>query len=367
MFQLNKHTSKLLVSTAVLILVLTASSYTQAQVVTANDGFEGVPEHNIPPPGWNNCNDGYSTVDTQPGILHNVLTPSEGSSYISIVTRGMNPGGTTETVWADLLIPFQKDKCYTITLDLSLSETFYGTLIMGDFYFNNPCRLEVFGFNGDFENSNDKELLWESGNITNFNWQTTSIKINPKNNSYNRIAFRTEFISPGEIKNSALMVDHLQLTDSIASFALVNGDLHIPQNSRNIQWYFNGDMLPGATGTSMPEMGAGLYQAVFESETGCQVILEEFYAGNPDWVAYYPNPASNQVYLKFVSDGNGPVILTIYTATGQQVKETKLVESAGNFLITVDLTGLVTGYYQMKLSRPGRNPNIMKLVIVHNY
>lgn len=57
-----------------MLIAKLTTHFTPAQMVTMNDGFEGPPTHHVPPPGWNNCNDDLSTVDTQPGIMHNTLS-----------------------------------------------------------------------------------------------------------------------------------------------------------------------------------------------------------------------------------------------------------------------------------------------------
>jgi len=349
-----------------LILLLIVSIDNSAQVITANDGFEGTPIHDYPPPSWTNLNDGLSTVDTQPGIMHNTLPPSEGNSYVSMVTRELNPPGTTETMWANLLMPFQKDKCYSLSLDLSLSETFYGTLNSIDYYFNNPSRLAIYGINGDCMNPLDKELLWRSEVISNFSWQTVPVLVNPRISTYHKIEFQTEFAVPGVYRNSALMIDHFQLMDSVTTFIHKDGNLWLPDNSSSIQWYFNDEAVPGATTSSMPQLGAGLYRAVFTSGEGCQVILGEDYSGNPDLVNYYPNPAAHEVNLAFISDGKRPCLLECYNALGQLALDQELDVTKGNNLIPVDLSGLPTGYYQMKLLRPGMKPLPMKLVVMQD-
>lgn len=349
-----------------LILLLIVSIDNSAQVITANDGFEGTPIHDYPPPSWTNLNDGLSTVDTQPGIMHNTLPPSEGNSYVSMVTRELNPPGTTETMWAELLMPFLKDKCYSLSLDMSLSETSYGTLNWIDYYFNNPSRLAIYGFNGDCLTTSDKELLWRSEVISNFNWQAVPVMVNPLHNTYHRIEFQTEFAVPGIYRNSALMIDHFQFRDSVTSFIHRDGRLELPENNSSIQWYFNEVAVPGATTSQMPEMGDGIYWAVFTTKEGCLVILKEEYTGNPDWANYYPNPAAHEVKLAFSSYGNDPCILRLYNSLGQLVMVKELEVTKGNNLIPVDISGLASGYYQMKLLCPRKKPVLMKLVVMQD-
>jgi gliding motility-associated-like protein len=181
------------------------------QVVTSNDGFEGTPTKDIPPIGWNNCSDGHSSVDTQPGFFNDHTPASEGQSYISIVTREINPPGTIETVWSNLLTPFEISKEYLLSFDLARSHEFYGTVGFTDYYFDNPCILQIIGFNGDCAAPQDSEMLWQSDVLNNYNWQTYIATFKPSKATFNNIAIRPNFIAPGVIKNSVVYIDNLKL------------------------------------------------------------------------------------------------------------------------------------------------------------
>lgn len=191
------------------LLVLSLDSH--SQVVTLNDGFEGPPTLDIPPVGWSNCNDGHSTVDTQPGFFNDHTQASQGQSYISLVTREINPPGTIETVWANLLTPFEINKEYFLTIDISRSHEFHGTFGFIDYYFDNPCILQIIGFNGDCVAPQDSELLWESNVLDNYDWQTINITLKPSKATFNYIAIRPNFVSPSVIKNSVVYVDNIKL------------------------------------------------------------------------------------------------------------------------------------------------------------
>lgn len=193
-----------------LLVSLLANPICQAQVLTANDGFEGPPTQGTPPPGWYNCNDGLSTGDTQPGAFQNYVPASEGQSYLSLVTRALNPPGTVETVWANLLIPFEQDEHYSLTIDLSLSLDFQGDYNWETYYFNNPCKLRIIGFNGDCASPSESELLWESSILTNYDWQTFDVSFTPNDGTYQYIALRPYFISMNNFQNSSLLLDDLR-------------------------------------------------------------------------------------------------------------------------------------------------------------
>jgi gliding motility-associated-like protein len=192
-----------------MLFVLNNSSH--EQVLTLNDGFEGTPTQGLPPVGWNNCNDGHSSVDTQPGFFHDFTPAPQGQSYISIVTREVDPPGTIETVWANLLIPFEINKEYLLSLDLSRSHEFYGTYGFTDYYFDNPCILQIIGFNGDCVAPQDSELLWQSNALDSYDWLTFHVSVKPSKATFNNIAIRPNFISSSDIKNSVVYIDNLKL------------------------------------------------------------------------------------------------------------------------------------------------------------
>jgi gliding motility-associated-like protein len=148
-------------------------------------------------------------VDTQPGFFSNNVAPAEGGSYVSLVTRQLNPPGTVETVWADLLIPFEQFSTYTFTVDLSLSDNFQGSIGWDTYYFDHPCVLQIFGFNGDCASSQDRELLWQSAPLTNFGWQTFTVSFSPSLATFSKMAIRPFFTPENNYQNSAVLVYNL--------------------------------------------------------------------------------------------------------------------------------------------------------------
>lgn len=152
---------------------------------------------------------GQSSTDTQPGFFGNNVPPSQGSSYISLVTRAIGPPGSVETAWTVLLQPFEQFNTYSFTLDLSLSQNFNGDFGWTTYYFNNPCVLQVYGYNGNCPSWNDQELLWESPVLTNFSWQTFTVSFTPVLNTYSRMFIRPFFTPPNNFQNSAVLIDNL--------------------------------------------------------------------------------------------------------------------------------------------------------------
>lgn len=238
------------------------SNKSLAQVFTLNDGFEGNSQQGTPPPNWFNCNNGYSTVDTQPGVFNNYLSASQGQTYISLVTRQINPPGTVETAWADLIIPFEQDKCYEFKFDLSLTNQLYGTLNGVNYYFNTPCILQIVGFNGGCSSPQNSEILWESDLLNNYSWQTFNVHIVPQTGTFQNIAIRPFFSPPTNFQNSAVLVDNIRL-ENVVSLACDQGNITIPQGATGINWYYNNQIIDGAHNRQLTPNGIGKYTATF--------------------------------------------------------------------------------------------------------
>jgi hypothetical protein len=350
------------------IIFLQFSINVFAQVITRNDSFEGAPVHNYPPPEWNNCDDGVSTVDTQPffGICSSVIAGTDGYSYISIVTREFNPRGTVETVWADLIMPLEQGHCYDIQLDVCISDKFYGTLDWQDYYFNNPARLEIYGFNGDCFTPGKKERLYASGIISKYNWQTYNIRLHPIDTTYSRIALRANFISYALFKNSALLVDNLHfVSKSSAAFIHENGILKLPETATGIQWYYNDAPVFGGDSITMPQMGSGIYKADYYDEAGCKITISEEYIVRMNEIKLYPNPTSGTLNFEFASDEKATYKMIFSDATGKIVKTLNIEVIKGFNRIQTDIKNLAPGPYYLKIMS-NIGTTVFKVIVVPN-
>jgi hypothetical protein len=350
---------------SLLLMVISFSAH--AQILTPNDGFEGNVVQNNVPPNWNNCNDGLSTGDTQPGCFHNTKPASQGHTYITLVTRELNPPGTAETAWANLLIPFEKDKCYHFSIDLTLSNEFLASLNFDDYYFNNPCILQVFGFNGDCNSPQSRELLWTSDVVDYFNWKTNNISVKPLLDTYHKIALRPYFVPEFNFKNAALLIDNLQFKLSSNVFIHENGLLSLPATASGIQWYFNDQLIPGENTVQMPYIGNGSYKASFFDENGCLIITSEYFSIDTDSYSIYPNPTTNFVTLESFSTDNGNFQVYLYDNLGRIVIDKEYATHRGKNKMIFDFRNLATGLYHLKVLRNNLATVDTKLIIMSDY
>ncbi|MEZ5196491.1 MAG: hypothetical protein R2764_08855 [Bacteroidales bacterium] len=116
-----------------------------------NPSFEGSPAMHTPPPSWEPCHF-KSTPDTQPGIWLVTTPASDGDTYMGMVTRGAT--GSNAFFWEDaqalLLQPLEIGQCYSMTIDLALSEEWAHDSFAGWISYDNPVMLKMYGSDQSF-------------------------------------------------------------------------------------------------------------------------------------------------------------------------------------------------------------------------
>ncbi|MEI6765740.1 MAG: PKD domain-containing protein [Bacteroidota bacterium] len=153
-------------------------------LTVANPSFEGTPAPHVTPPSWDICMPGV-TPDTQPGSWGITLPPSNGSSYIGLVSApSIN---WIEGAGQTLSSPMIAGTTYNFTIDLAVpasADPATGILIPP-----NCVQLDLWGgMSGVNSGCDMSELLWSSASVTNFNWQTYNLTFTPTQN-WNHILF----------------------------------------------------------------------------------------------------------------------------------------------------------------------------------
>ncbi len=131
-----------------------------------NPSFEGTPQPNIPPPGWQICNTSTSTPDVQPGNFGVYLPPSHGNTYLGMTAR---LDFTWEDVHTSLITPLSTDSCYNFKIDFAYQQDVAGYNMM-------PIILRVYGYNTVCDKNH---LLFISPAVSNTDWQTFEFMIHP--------------------------------------------------------------------------------------------------------------------------------------------------------------------------------------------
>jgi hypothetical protein len=128
-----------------------------AQQYWQNGSFEGQPQDATIPVGWLACQPG-TTPDILPGFWGVYQDPSEGNTYLGLITR---EDGSWESIGQRLSRPIPVGKCFSFSIDLAHARTYSG--------YNQPIRLRIWG--GDARCS-QRQLLYESPEISHSAWRT---------------------------------------------------------------------------------------------------------------------------------------------------------------------------------------------------
>ncbi|MFM1999436.1 MAG: hypothetical protein RL204_1383 [Bacteroidota bacterium] len=124
------------------------------------------------------------------------------------------------------------------------------------------------------------------------------------------------------------------------------------------QWYLNGNILEGATGTSVPVSGPGFYTVIISVGESCDVESESIFVPvdvfENELTSFdvFPNPCIDEVQLKMSNTSTLPARISILDVTG------KLIESTGVFSLQqiIDLAHLAPGTYLIQVIDQSHRP-----------
>lgn len=177
------------------LLLWMAPLLAAAQIRLVNGGFEGdEPQDATVPAGWHICTEN-STPDILPGVWGVYTEPSEGETFVGMITRS---DGTWESIGQRTPVALLARECYSITLDLAFSKTYAG--------YNNPIRVRIWG--GATKCKRD-QLLAESPLVDHTDWKTYSFSFVPKE-EINYI-FIEAFHLEGKFSHKGnILIDHIR-------------------------------------------------------------------------------------------------------------------------------------------------------------
>ncbi|MEM9920685.1 MAG: hypothetical protein AAF990_21485 [Bacteroidota bacterium] len=140
----------------VLLLLLLPSIESNGQIAFQNASFEGQAQDATVPVGWHPCETG-TTPDILPGHWGVYTEPSEGETYMGLITR---EDGSWESVGQRLSTPLEKNECYKFSLDLAHADTYAD--------YNLPLKLRVWAGSSTCQKM---QLLAESEVIRHLDWE----------------------------------------------------------------------------------------------------------------------------------------------------------------------------------------------------
>lgn len=167
-----------------------------AQSSFDNPSFEGEAQDATVPAGWVPCAR-MTTPDILPGFWGVYTEPSDGETFVGIITRS---SGTFESFTQRISQPLNPKTCYRFSVDLAHSRTYAG--------YNGKIKLKIWG--GKKKCQKD-QLLYDSGVIDNNIFETHKIEFTPEK-KIRYIYFEASFDdSKPKPYNGNLLMDNLSL------------------------------------------------------------------------------------------------------------------------------------------------------------
>ncbi len=142
-------------SSTISLFLLIACFHLSAQHSFINGGFEGTPQDATVPQGWMICEEG-TTPDILPGPWGVYNEPSQGSSFIGLITR---PDASFESIGQRFASALTEGGCYQVGLDIAQSPTYTG--------YNQAIKLRIWL---GTELCDRRQLLLETNYINSEEW-----------------------------------------------------------------------------------------------------------------------------------------------------------------------------------------------------
>lgn len=170
------------------------SVHSIGQITVTNPSFEDEPADATTPQGWHPC-DNMTTPDIFPGFWGVYNEPSDGNTYVGIITR---ENGTYEQFGQRLSSKFKKSQCYRTAIDLAHSIIYSG--------YNRPIQLRIYI--GSSKCSKD-QLIFESPVIKSMKWKTFEIDFVPKDD-HEYIIFEAFYSEEPFNHKGNILIDNLR-------------------------------------------------------------------------------------------------------------------------------------------------------------
>jgi hypothetical protein len=137
-----------------------------------------------------------------------------------------------------------------------------------------------------------------------------------------------------------------------------------PDFKGTIQWFFEGEEIPGANAQTLQATDDGNYSVVFSYDFGCEgeassevvfvsTAISQF---DTEIIEIFPNPATTELHIKYLNGKS--VNAELLSMDGKLVKRTLFSNQ------TIDVSDLTSGLYFVRVSIAGRN--YMKKVFINS-
>ncbi len=206
-----------------------------------------------------------------------------------------------------------------------------------------------------------------TGAIISGGWNTNMITVNFPAGAVSEdvTVYGTNGCGNGSASSLAVMVNPVPPSPVITQ----SGNILFSNVPLGNQWYFNGNLIPGATQQVFQPMQSGHYSDIV-TMNGCSSapsnlinftmvgIMEK----EDGAVKIYPNPSSGLFTIEFRSTPAEEVTITVYNILGMNLAEIKSNPGVEGLRKSIDLRGVTEGVYFIRI-RDAERELVKKVVI----
>jgi hypothetical protein len=138
----------------------------------------------------------------------------------------------------------------------------------------------------------------------------------------------------------------------------VNDSVCASGASGALQWYNNGNVIPGATGNCVVSTGGGSFSLIVTDGNGCAassntlMVVASKDPTDAGFFSLFPNPATNELNVRVSEPINTPGNIVIYDIAGRLVMEQEFRQLTGT--LTLNISDLPQGSFVVEITTGDR-------------
>jgi hypothetical protein len=146
------------------------------------------------------------------------------------------------------------------------------------------------------------------------------------------------------------------------------GNLLVSSSPANNQWYYQGNLIPGATSSTYAPDSSGIYHVVVDNgscqQTSNSIFFVHVGINDPEQISLniYPNPNTGIFTIEFFSQEIKDAEIAIYNVTGEVVHTEKLSKLSGKYSGQADISSEADGLYFLMI-KSGETRYFRKLIM----